>query len=109
MPERPAASRATAVSVCGPLPAVVVFHETEYGAVVSSLPRFAPSSLNWTPATPTSSAAVALTVIVPDTVAPRPAPVSVAVGAVVSGGGGAPPPIPVSRSAATSPALSARP
>ena len=35
----PAASRATAVSVCEPLLAVVVSHETEYGAVVSSEPE----------------------------------------------------------------------
>src|SRR4051812_5831313 len=60
----PAASRATAVSVCVPDDAVVVFHAIEYGAVVSSAPRLAPSSLNWTPTTPTLSLAVALTVVV---------------------------------------------
>jgi len=43
----PAASRATAVSVCDPFEAVVVFQDVEYGeAVVSSAPRLAPSSLN---------------------------------------------------------------
>jgi len=42
----PAASRATAVRVCDPLLAVAVSHETEYGAVVSSAPRLAPSTLN---------------------------------------------------------------
>ena len=42
----PAASRAMAVSECEPLLAVVVSHETEYGAVVSSAPRFAPSNWN---------------------------------------------------------------
>src|SRR6267378_1828328 len=67
----PAASRATAVSVCEPLLAVVVSQETAYGgAVVSSTPRLAPSSRNWTPATPTLSDALAVTVMVPLTVAP---------------------------------------
>src|SRR6266852_6218279 len=47
----PNPSRATAVKVCGPLLALVVFHEIEYGALVSSAPRLAPSSLNWTPST----------------------------------------------------------
>ena len=42
----PAASRATALSVCEPLEAEVVFHDIEYGEAVSSAPRLAPSSLN---------------------------------------------------------------
>ena len=42
----PAASRATAVSVCEALVAVVVFQLVLYGTTVSSLPRFVPSSLN---------------------------------------------------------------
>src|SRR5712691_8538845 len=66
----PAASRATAVRLCAPLLAAVVAHEMAYGAEVSSAPRFAPSSLNWTPTTPTLSVALAETVIVPATVAP---------------------------------------
>src|SRR5258708_3896975 len=66
----PAASRATAVSVCEALLAVVVFQATEYGAVVTSAPRFAPSSLNCTPTTPTLSDALALTGVEPGTVAP---------------------------------------
>src|SRR3954469_9608963 len=49
----PAASRATAVSVCDPFAAVVVSQETLYGVAVSSAPRFAPSRLNCTPTTPT--------------------------------------------------------
>src|SRR5919204_4165003 len=49
----PEPSRATAVSVCGPLLAVDVLQRIEYGAARTSEPRFAPSSLNWTPATPT--------------------------------------------------------
>src|SRR5207253_1077092 len=56
----PAASRATAVRVCEPLLAVVVFQETEYGAAASSTPRLAPSSRTCTPPTPTSSADTAL-------------------------------------------------
>src|SRR5207248_1845094 len=65
----PAPSRATAASWCAPLPAAAVFHETEYGAAVSSAPRFAPSRRNWTPTTPTLSEAFADTGTVPDTVA----------------------------------------
>src|SRR5262245_27600816 len=42
----PAASRATAVIVCGPFEASVVSHVIEYGAVVSSAPRLTPSRLN---------------------------------------------------------------
>src|SRR3989442_1199493 len=45
----PAASRATAVSVCVPFAAVVVAQVIAYGADVSSVARFAPSSLNCTP------------------------------------------------------------
>ena len=37
---------------------------------MSSAPRLLPSSLNWTPTTPTLSVAVAVTGIVPDTVSP---------------------------------------
>src|SRR5438309_12105376 len=49
----PAASRATAVMVCAALATVVVFQEMEYGPAKASAPRLAPSSLNWTPTTPT--------------------------------------------------------
>src|SRR5688572_14420599 len=66
----PAASRATADNVWAPLAAVVVFQEREYGAAVSSVPRLAPFSLNWTPAIPTLSLALADTVTVFETVAP---------------------------------------
>src|SRR2546428_13706486 len=55
-----------------------------YGAAVSSLPRLAPSSRNWTPATPTLSLALAVTESVPDTVAPSAGLVTLAVGGVVS-------------------------
>src|SRR5688572_9375403 len=80
----PAASRATAVIVWLPLVAVVVFHDVAYGAVVSSAPRLFPSSLNWTPTTPTLSLALADAVIVPDTVAPPAGAVTDTVGSVVS-------------------------
>src|SRR5258708_3595268 len=83
----PAASRATAVMVCEPLLAVVVFHEIEYGAPVSSAPTLAPSILNCTPATPTLSEALAVSVTVPDTVWPLPGEVMLTAGGVVSGGG----------------------
>src|SRR6185295_10825992 len=82
----PAASRAIADSVWLPLAAVVEFHMIEYGLVVSSAPMFVvPSSLNCTPATPTSSDAVADTVtVVPDTVAPPAGADIVTIGGVVS-------------------------
>src|SRR6185503_11742112 len=64
----PAASRATADKVCGPL--VLVFHVTAHGDDVTSAPRFAPSSLNCTPTTPVSSVAVAATVTEPETAVP---------------------------------------
>src|SRR5205809_2699086 len=82
----PAASRTTAVRLCVPLLAVVVIQERVYGAAVTSAPRFAPSSLNCTPTTPTLSVALAETVIVPETVAPAAGAVIETVGGVVSGG-----------------------
>ncbi len=65
----PAASFATAVSVWLAFETDVVFQEKLYGADVSADPRFAPSTWNCTLAMPTLSEAVALTVIVPLTVA----------------------------------------
>ena len=50
----PAASRATAIA-CEPFVVLVVSHETEYGAAVSSAPRATPSRRNCTPTTPTLS------------------------------------------------------
>src|SRR5207249_366460 len=66
----PAASRATAVRVWTLFEAAVVFQDTEYGAVVSSAPRLAPSNLNCTPATPTLSELEAESVTAPETVQP---------------------------------------
>src|SRR5262245_38591989 len=83
----PAASGAMAVSVCVPLALPAVLHETEYGALVSSAPRFLPSTRKRTPATPTLSEALAVTVMVPETVAPFPGDVIDTLGGVVSGGG----------------------
>src|SRR5207245_3261116 len=82
----PAASRVMAVRVCTSLLAAVVFHERTYGAVVTSAPRLAPSSLNCTPTTPTLSVALADTVTVPAMVAPADGAVIETVGGVVSGG-----------------------
>src|SRR5262245_44407403 len=42
----PAASRATAVTVCGPSDTVALLHEIEYGDVASSDPTLAPSTWN---------------------------------------------------------------
>ena len=59
----------------------VEFHDTEYGAVVSSPPTLVPSTLNCTPATPTLWAALAATFTDPDTVAPAAGAVTDTVGA----------------------------
>ena len=53
-----------------------------------SSPRSAPSIWNVTPSTPTLSAAVAVSVTTPVTLAPWAGAVSVTVGGVRSGGGG---------------------
>jgi len=82
----PAASRATAVNEWLPLAAIVVFQETEYGDVVSSAPRVAPSSLNCTPTTPTLSLAFAVTATAdPRPSRPRLGAVIETMGGVVSG------------------------
>src|SRR5690348_15274730 len=65
----PAVSRATAVKVCEPFAAVVVSQLIEYGELVSSLCRDAPSSLNCTPYTPEASV-VAVIVVMPETLLP---------------------------------------
>src|SRR3989344_4574847 len=87
----PAASFATALMLCVPLVAVVESHAIEYGAVVSSTPTLAPSTLNCTPATPLTcpepvegSDALADRVMVPETVAPSAGAVRETVGFVVS-------------------------
>src|SRR5688572_22312774 len=79
----PAASRATAVMVCEPLVVVVVFQGAENGAVVTSVPAL-PSRKNCTPVTAVSSAALAVTVIVPETVAPEAGELMLTVGAAAS-------------------------
>jgi hypothetical protein len=81
----PAASFATALSVCEPFAVAVVVQETEYGEAVSRLPKLAPSSWNCTLATPTLSLAFAVTEIVPLTVAPPAGLLIETVGGVVSG------------------------
>jgi hypothetical protein len=66
----PAASRATAERVCAPFASVVESKLVLKGEEVASLPRFAPSSLNCTPATPMLSLALADTVtLAPETLA----------------------------------------
>ncbi len=80
----PAASRATAVRVYTPLAAAVVSIGIEYGADVSSAPMLAPLTLNWTPTTPTLSAALAVTLIVPETVAPFAGELMLTVGGILS-------------------------
>ena len=80
----PDASRATAVSACGPSGVFVVSQVTEYGDVVSGSPSGCPSSWNWTLATALLSLAVALTGTVPLTEASFAGALSATVGAVVS-------------------------
>src|SRR5437762_1439678 len=81
----PAASRATAISACAALVAVVVVHDVVQGAVVTSAPRLAPSSLNCTPTTATSSDALAETLTEePETVAPLAGAVIATTGGVAS-------------------------
>src|SRR5205823_6158445 len=99
----PALSKPTAVKLWLPFAFKAVFHEIEYGAVVTCAPRFAPSSLNWTPTMPTLSAALAETVTVPATVAPAAGAVIETEGGVVSALGGT-----VLKSVEISDALSAR-
>mgnify|MGYP001592020058 CR=1 FL=1 len=63
----------------------MVSQEIEYGAVISSALKLFPSSLNWTPLTPTLSFAVAETVTEePETVAPSNGAVIETVGLTVS-------------------------
>ena len=66
----PLGSRTIAESAWLPPGTAVVFQLMPYGGVVSSAPRFAPSRVNWTPATPSSSVAVAVIETVPATVDP---------------------------------------
>src|ERR1039458_2007828 len=88
--ELPAASLATALRVWEPFAPAVVFHEIEYGEVVTSAPRLAPSRGNCTDATPTLSVACAETVTEPLTVLPLLGAVMEITGGVVSGGLAAP-------------------
>jgi vacuolar-type H+-ATPase subunit I/STV1 len=81
----PLVSRATAVRVWVPSLTAVVFQLVEYGDAVSSLPKLTPSSLNCTPATAALSEALAVTLVVPLTVAWSAGAVTETVGAVVSG------------------------
>ena len=82
----PAASRATAVMVCEPSLTEAVFQGIEYGALVSSAPKLTLSILNCTPTTPTLSEALALKLVVPETLAPETGDVMLTVGGVVSAG-----------------------
>lgn len=68
----PRKSRATALRVCEPLVAVLVFQEIVYGALKSAAPRSAPSSWNCTLETVRNPTilTLALTGTVPETVDP---------------------------------------
>src|SRR5439155_150187 len=73
-----------AVRVCAPLLAPVVFQAIEYGGVVTAAPALTPSNWNCTPATPTLSEALAVTVSVPETLAPEAGELMLTVGPVAS-------------------------
>ena len=64
----PAVLRATAVITYPPSETDAVSHSSVYGAERSSLPRAAPSSMNWTPAMPAMSDALAVRRFVPASV-----------------------------------------
>src|SRR5438552_1698460 len=83
----PAASLATALRVCEPFAVDLVSQIRMYGVVVISVPRSAPSSLNWTAATLRSSEASAVTRITPDTVALFVGEVMATTGGAASPGG----------------------
>src|SRR3954451_20808188 len=80
----PAASRATAESVCAAFEVLEESQVKVYGGVARSAPSVVPSSWNWTPTTPTLSDAVADTVIAPVTVAWSAGAVTETTGAAVS-------------------------
>ena len=84
----PAASEASAVTVCDPALAVRVSHEAWKGGVVTGAPTGWPSTLNCTRVTPTLSDAVAPSGTMPLIVVAAFGSVTVTCGAVVSGGGG---------------------
>src|SRR5262249_57150163 len=80
--------RRQAVIVCDSMTAACVSDVIVYGLELSLGPRFVPSRINWTLATPMLSAAVADTVTAaPETVAPSAGAVIDTEGGVVSGGG----------------------
>ena len=87
-PLLPAASIASAVSVCWPGAAIRVSHDIWNGGDVMGAPRVAPSSLNWTLVTATLSDAVAASGTIPVTVALAAGSVILTCGALVSAGGG---------------------
>ena len=68
----PAASRAVALTECGPSARAVVFHVAKNGALVSRPPRGEPSTLNCTLSIPlvVSDALAASATLAPETVAP---------------------------------------
>ena len=85
VPRFPLGSWAAAATVWLPFVSVVVSNDVEYGALVTCGPALAPSTRNCTKETGLSgSVAVAVSVIVPETVAPFAGAVTVTTGGVVS-------------------------
>jgi len=85
VPRFPLGSWAAAATVWLPFVSVVVSNDVEYGTLVTCGPALAPSTRNCTKETGLSgSVAVAVSVIVPETVAPFAGAVTVTTGGVVS-------------------------
>jgi hypothetical protein len=82
--ELPAASAATALIVWLPLESVVEFSTYANGAAVRLAPAFVPSTRNWTLVTATSSEAAAVTLTLPESLAPAAGEVIATLGGVVS-------------------------
>ena len=81
----PEESLLTALSILLPLVVLAVFHDTEYGEVVSSAPTCTPSTKNLTPLTATLSVEEAVMFTTPETVLDAVGDVRETRGAVVSG------------------------
>ena len=80
----PAVSVAMAVNIWEPFVVRVVSKLILYGEVESEDLRLLPSNLNWTPVMPVLSVALAVIVIVPETVAPFVGEVIETVGGMMS-------------------------
>ena len=91
----PAVLRASAVTTYPPSDTDAVSHSSAYGTERSSLPRVAPSSMNWTLAMPVASDALAVKRVVPDSVCFESGLTSDTLGATLASAGGVSPVVPI--------------